>query len=47
MDSENLVIWNVRGLNGRARRSVVAELVRQECCSVRSRSVGDQTFCYL
>jgi hypothetical protein len=34
MDIENIVIWNVRSLNGRAHRSVVAELVHQDVASL-------------
>jgi exonuclease III len=34
MDSENIVVWNVRGLNGRARRDVVASSVQQERSSL-------------
>jgi hypothetical protein len=34
MDSENIVVWNVRGLNGRACRDVVASLVQQGHCWV-------------
>ena len=30
MLADNILIWNVRGLNSRARRSVVRELVAQE-----------------
>jgi exonuclease III len=30
MLTDNILIWNVRGLNSRARRSVVRELVAQE-----------------
>ena len=33
---ENLLVWNVRGLNSRARRNVVGELVRQEHASLIS-----------
>jgi hypothetical protein len=34
MDSENIVVWNVCGLSGGARRDVVTDLVRQERCSL-------------
>jgi hypothetical protein len=34
MDSENIVIWNVHGLNGHARHDVVVDLVHQERCSL-------------
>jgi hypothetical protein len=30
MDSENIVVWNAHGLNGCARRDVVARLVQQD-----------------
>lgn len=36
MLAENIVIWNVRGLNARARRNVVRELVAQEHVSLIS-----------
>jgi hypothetical protein len=38
MDSTNLFFWNVRGINSKARRDVIAELVAQErisCCVYR------------
>jgi hypothetical protein len=34
MDTETLVIRNIRGLNGHAHRVVVGELVQQEHCSI-------------
>lgn len=34
MNSENMLVWNVRGLNARARRNVVHELVAQERVSL-------------
>lgn len=34
MSSENIMIWNVRGLNARARRSSVREFVVQERVSL-------------
>lgn len=34
MVGENIFIWNVRGLNSRARRDVVGEFVQQERASV-------------
>jgi exonuclease III len=30
----NIAVWNVRGLNQRARRSAVRELVASECVSL-------------
>jgi len=36
MIKENIVVWNVRGLNARARRNVVRELVSQEHVSLIS-----------
>jgi len=36
MLGENCLIWNVRGLNSRARRNVVRELVDQENISLLS-----------
>jgi exonuclease III len=34
MDSENFLVWNVRDLNGRARRALVAGVMSQERVSV-------------
>lgn len=34
MTSSNCFIWNVRGLNGRARRNVVRDLVSQERATI-------------
>jgi len=34
MTAENFLVWNVRGLNSRARRNVVRELVAQERVSL-------------
>jgi hypothetical protein len=34
MLSDNCLVWNVRGLNGRERRNVVRDLVSQECASL-------------
>jgi exonuclease III len=34
MDNENILIWNARGLNGRARRAALADLVAQERVSL-------------
>lgn len=34
MDSEHILIWNVRGLNSRARRNVVRNLAAQERVSL-------------
>jgi exonuclease III len=34
MDSENILVWNVRDLNGRARRALVAGVMSQERVSV-------------
>jgi hypothetical protein len=34
MSSENIFVWNVRGLNGRARRNVVREFIAQEKVSL-------------
>ena len=36
MICENCLVWNVRGLNSRARRNVVRELVAQENISLLS-----------
>lgn len=36
MLSENCLVWNVQGLNSRARRNVVRELVSQENISLLS-----------
>lgn len=36
MINENFMIWNVRGLNSRARRNVVRELITQENLSLVS-----------
>jgi hypothetical protein len=43
MDSERLLFWNVRGLNERARRDVVADYVSQEKISLLSS--GDKVGC--
>jgi hypothetical protein len=34
MESENIIIWNVRGLNARSHRDAVCELVRAERPSI-------------
>lgn len=34
--NENFMVWNVRGLNSRARRNVVRELIAQENLSLFS-----------
>jgi exonuclease III len=34
MDSENILVWNDRGLNGQAHRAAVAALVAQERVSL-------------
>ena len=34
MSNENILVWNVRGLNGRARRNVVRDLIVQERVSL-------------
>ena len=36
MNAENFLIWNVRGLNSRARRNVVKELVGEQRASLIS-----------
>jgi hypothetical protein len=48
MDCENVLIWNVRGLNSRARRVLVADYVSQECVSVvYLQERGDQVVYFL
>lgn len=41
MINENFMIWNVRGLNSRARRNVVRELITQENLSLEETKLDD------
>jgi hypothetical protein len=34
MNCQNILIWNISGLNARARRDMVHNLVAQECVSL-------------
>src|SRR6185312_13868579 len=37
----NLLVWNVRGLNARARRNAVRQLVADQCVSLQETKLAD------
>ena len=41
MITENLLVWNVRGLNARARRNAVRQLVADQCVSLQETKLAD------
>ena len=47
MLNENCLVWNVRGMNSRARRNVVRELVDQESISLLSLQETKLEICLL
>ena len=47
MLNENCLVWNVRGLNSRAQRNVVRELVDQESISLLSLQETKLEICLL
>jgi hypothetical protein len=48
--AENLLVWNVRGLNNKGHRNILRELVTSECVPlvcIQETKTSEQCACYL